>query len=305
MQTRHLFSLTCFVLRHCLGVTAFSSALIQRLKRKDSRCIQQQEFRRQLQHATIPKESSSSSFLATSSSPSEPASSDKDSPKIDVDAILKYAAATGTQMTLFYGIFKGVDYLTSLANFKVPLAVNCVLFWFAALKSRVLNPLNNSRPKQDSLETADSSKRNMPSWTPPGFIFPIMWILIIGPIRAATTAIVYAATGAYANTAILSLMLHLSIGDCWNSINNVERRYGASVIGVLMVWLSNAHAAYQYYQVSPMAGKLLCLPLVWLTVASSLIIRTWQLNADPTTGKPYPLYPVQGQGKTKFVWFQQ
>ena len=225
--------------------------------------------------------------------------------KLDVDALAKYSTALATQMALFAGIFKATDYALTLAPFQVPFAVNCVLFWMVALRSRVLNPLNNSRPKTDNLETEGSAKRNMPTWTPPGFIFPIMWILIIGPIRAATTAMVYNVTGSYANIAILSLMLHLSIGDCWNSVNNVERRYGASVVGGLLVWLSNAHAAYQYSQVSPVAGQLLCIPLVWLTVASALIIRTWQLNPDPQSGEPYPLYPVEGQAKTDFVWFQK
>ena len=222
--------------------------------------------------------------------------------QLDFGAIGKYATAIGLQMALFYSIFRGVDYLVHLSGVKVPFALNVVTFWFVALKSRVLNPMNNSRPKTDNLET-NANKRNMPSWTPPGVVFPIMWLLIIGPLRAFTTAMVYSATGTYANLPILSLMLHLSIGDVWNSINNVERRYGASVVGVLLVWLSKAHAAYRYGQVVPLAGKLLCIPLVWLTIASSLIIRTWQLNPDPATGRPYPLYPAKGQGETRFSWF--
>ena len=311
MKPNFLLSLTCFLVGHGLvfhqvcSVSAFQvssqprqypSALIQ-----GRPILNQQGSRQQQSHlATITQRQSSSFLLATSS---EPAS---DVPKLDINALGKYAAAIATQMTIFYGLFTGVDYLVHLANIQVPFAVNCVVFWFVALKSRVFNPLNNSRPKPDqNLEIAGTEqKRNMPTWTPPGVVFPIMWIFIIGPIRAATTAMVYSVTGSYATLAILSLMLHLSIGDCWNSINNVERRYGASVIGVLLVWLSNAHAAYQYYQVSPAAGQLLCVPLVWLTVASALIIRTWQLNPDPATGQPYPLYPVEGQGKTEFIWFQ-
>eukprot|EP00977_Amphora_coffeiformis_P017699 scaffold5869_cov165-Amphora_coffeaeformis.AAC.8 len=250
--------------------------------------------KQQLQPVSFQKDTS---LWATSS---EPASNTQ---KLDVEALGKYALALGTQMGLFYAIFQRADYVLGATGIQVPFAVNCVLFWFLALRSRILNPLENSRPKTDNLETG-TERRNMPSWTPPGFIFPIMWILIIGPIRAATTAMVYDVTGSYATTAILSLMLHLSIGDVWNTINNVERRYGASVVGVLLVWLSNAHAAYQYYQVSHIAGQLLCLPLIWLSVASALIIRTWQLNPDDETELLYPLYPVVGQGKTEFKWFK-
>lgn len=230
-------------------------------------------------------------------------------PKLDVDALTKYGAAIAIQMTLFAGIFTAVDAALEFlpfANTEVPFVANCIIFWLVALKSRVLNPLNNSRPQVQTLEANNNNNANtriMPTWTPPGVVFPIMWLLIIGPIRAVTTAMVYDVTGSYANLAILSLMLHLSVGDVWNTINNVERRYGASVTGIVLVWLSNAHAAYQYYQVSPMAGQLLCLPLIWLTVAGALITRTWQLNPDEETGELYPLFPAEGQGTTTFKWF--
>ena len=117
---------------------------------------------------------------------------------------------------------------------------------------------------------------------------------------------VYNTLGTYANKTILSLMLHLSIGDVWNTINNTERRYGVSVTGVVLVWISKAFAAYQYFLVNPKAGKLLALPLIWLTIASTLVVQTWRLNPDPETGKVEPLYPVQGsKKKTKFLWFNK
>lgn len=302
MKVNGLFSLLCVVAGG--NVAAFQSSLRQRQpvanphRLPDGRLVVQRVKQRQQQVTpTFVQNTDSSSLLATTSEPAP------DSQELDVAALGKYAFAVTTQMAIFYALFSGVDYVVNLANLQVPFAVNCVVFWFVALKSRVLNPLNNTRPQPANLEAPDAEQRNMPSWTPPGVVFPIMWILIIGPIRAATTAMVYSVTGCYAHAAILSLMLHLSIGDVWNTINNVERRYGASVIGVLLVWMSKAFAAAQYYQVLPLAGKLLCLPLVWLTIASALIIRTWQLNPDEQTGEPYPLYPVKGQGETELSWF--
>ena len=194
----------------------------------------------------------------------------------------------------------------------MPFAVNFFFFYACALKSRILNPLNNQRPSPDTKELKETEettapKRKMPSWTPPGFVFPIVWLLIIGPLRAVSCSLVYQTTGTYANAAIFTLMAHLSIGDIWNTINNKERRYGTSVVGVLMVWASAAAAAYQYFQVCPLAGRLLSLPLVWLTVASSLIVRTWQLNPDASTGKAEPLMPTTDDSQTtitKLEWFE-
>lgn len=225
--------------------------------------------------------------------------------KLDVGAIAKYIAALAIQMGLFTGLFAGLDKVVAATGIRVPFAANFILFYFFALKSRFLNPLQNSRPQVSNKEIKNAEERKMPSWTPPGFIFPIVWLLLIGPLRAATSSMVYAAAGgSYCNVAILSLMLHLSIGDVWNTINNVERRYGTSVLGIVCVYTSAAFAAFQYSQVLPLAGKLLSLKLIWLTIASSLIIQTWRLNKNPDTGKKYSLLPKTGEGsKTEFSWF--
>ena len=233
------------------------------------------------------------------------ASSDTSNPgRFDASAVGKYLFAIGTQLSLFYLGFSALDWAVAKLPFKIPLAANFFLFYAMALKSRVMNPLCNNRPKPKTLETSDSPKRKMPTWTPPGPVFPIVWLLIIGPLRALTSSMVYATTGSYATPAIFALLLHLSIGDVWNTINNVERRYGVAVVGVLCVWLSKAFAAYSYYKVNPLAGKLLSIALVWLTIASALVTRTWQLNPDPETGKPEPLYPVTGKVNTKIEWFE-
>jgi len=220
----------------------------------------------------------------------------------DFGAVFKYLTSMVVQMSLFYALFQGLDRFV-LPNFKVPFALNAVAMYFLALKSRIFNPLSNRRPQPKTKEVNGAQQRKMPSWTPPGFVFPIVWLLLIGPLRAVTSAMVIHASGQYTTPALLSLMLHLSIGDVWNTINNVERRYGTSVLGIFFVWTSAANAAFQYYKVLPVAGKALSLKLIWLTIASSLIFRTWQLNPDPSTGQKSPLLPTRGDGYTKFTWF--
>jgi translocator protein len=260
------------------------------------------------------------SFLSMSSSESsldskEPMKALPAAKVLDIGAMVRYGSAIIIQMALFAGVFSGLDALVAALKIsKVPFAINFILFYACALKSRVLNPLNNQRPqpKTKEIESKDGSNdpppRIMPSWTPPGFIFPIVWLLIIGPLRAVSSSLVYQSTGRYFCTSIMTLMAHLSIGDIWNTINNKERRYGTSVVGVLLVWASAAFAAFQYFQVAPLAGRLLSLPLIWLTVASSLIIRSWQLNLAPDTGKPESLLPTKTADQktiTKLDWFEK
>eukprot|EP00550_Attheya_septentrionalis_P003582 CAMPEP_0198300438 /NCGR_PEP_ID=MMETSP1449-20131203/48251_1 /TAXON_ID=420275 /ORGANISM="Attheya septentrionalis, Strain CCMP2084" /LENGTH=342 /DNA_ID=CAMNT_0044002281 /DNA_START=13 /DNA_END=1041 /DNA_ORIENTATION=- len=245
--------------------------------------------------------------------------------KLDTDALVKYAVALVVQMSLFTGLFAGLDALVSVSGINpasIPRVAVGFLFYFFSLKSRVLNPLNNNRPKRPTLgesndddddsTTNDASPgfrdRNMPSWTPPGVTFPIMWLLIIGPIRAVAAAWVWSLEGhTFCHVALLSFVLHLTCGDIWNTINNVERRYGASVVAVTVGVLGSLlHAAYQYAQVDPGAGKLLGLTGVWLVVASTLIFDTWRIN--PISTQPLqrdPLYPVVSDTtQTTFSWFQ-
>ncbi len=154
------------------------------------------------------------------------------------------------------------------------------------------------------------SERLMPPWTPPGVTFPIMWIGVVAPLRAAAASIVYETSTGRLNEAhlndpvLLWLVFHLALGDTWNTINNVERRTGAAVPGVALVWLSTLFAAKQFYDVSPLAGGLLGLTAVWLTVAGALVADTWRINNEV---EPEPLYPYKREGtrSTTRFWFEE
>ena len=85
--------------------------------------------------------------------------------------------------------------------------------------------------------------------------------------------------------------------------NNVERRLGFSVIVLYLLVASKAWAVYQFYRIRPRAGQLLAATLTWLIAAAALETRTWQINPDPDTGRPEPLYPAKAaKWKTRFVW---
>lgn len=152
---------------------------------------------------------------------------------------------------------------------------------------------------EGSRRPGEGEDRAMPSWTPPGVTFPIMWVLVVAPLRAFAASLVYEASTGRLNEAhlddpvLLWLVLHLCIGDTWNTVNNVERRTGAAVPGVTLVWLSTLFAAKQFYDVSPLAGGLLAATAVWITVAGALVADTWRLNNAAT---PEPLYPYKAKG---------
>ena len=70
-------------------------------------------------------------------------------------------------------------------------------------------------------EFMGGSERLRPSWTPPGVTFPIMWVLVVAPLRAFASSLVYETSTGRLNEArlndpvLLWLVLHLCIGDTW------------------------------------------------------------------------------------------
>ena len=152
-----------------------------------------------------------------------------------------------------------------------------VFMLFMSLRSRFFSPLDNSRPTP-SKEDPVFRDRLRPSWTPPPLAFPVIWSTI-ALLRTFSTVLIFQSTGTLLCNPIFALMAHLSIGDTWNSINNVEKRLGTAVLGVAFVWASAVYATYLYYKTLPLAGKILAPSCVWLTVASLLVYSIWRMNS--------------------------
>jgi len=237
-----------------------------------------------------------------------PSSSSYDA--IDWTALVKYPVGLAGQLLLVFGFFTGIDtILAHYSSLKVPFLANVVFLYLFKLKYSLFSLLPNSMSERRKItqEAQFREKRKVPSWTPPGIAFVFGWPLLTFGLRAVTGAMVVKVSGGlYATPAIMSLMLHLSVGNLWNTANNVEDRLGVSVVLIYALWLTKAFAAYQFYKVEPLAGKLLALTLTWLTAAAALLTRTWQINPDPVTGGREPLVPMRHpRWATKFRWEQQ
>lgn len=160
---------------------------------------------------------------------------------------MKYNTATVLEFALLASAFRGIDALGSIPGFCVP-----PLFAFLSLRSRVFSPLPASRPDRSAQAgKATPIEVKRPSWTPPGIAFPIIWTSI-SLLRATSALLSWRACGRSLFCApLLALALHLSIGDTWNCITNVERRLGTSALGVLSVWGSVIAAVVFAYRATP------------------------------------------------------
>jgi translocator protein len=236
------------------------------------------------------------------------------STKVQWGDIAKYIVATAIQFGILKGALYGLDQLVtfvgvvvaqqqhqsasaSSASTLLPLPLVAVLFMGFSLRSRIASILDNSRPNRKLLKgkaTPSSVKR--PTWTPPGIAFPFIWLSITA-LRGLSSAMIYRHTQSLHCAPLLAMMVHLSIGDTWNCITNIEERLGVSAVGVLLVWASVWNAIYQYSQILPLAGQILVPSGIWISIATVLTWNIWLLNDKQ------PLYPTKGNGRSsKWKW---
>lgn len=204
----------------------------------------------------------------------------------DVVAMLSYIAATAIEFGLMCGVSKLFDFklLPWLNNRTAVFGVqpaSVVVAGFMALcslRSRIFSPLDNRRPKGVRSDPVFKSRKR-PSWQPAPKVFPIIWSTIT-LLRVASAVMIFNHVGKLASAPILTFLAHLSIGDTWNTINNVENRLGTAAMGVLFVVSSAYLAAYRYYQVLPRAAAVFAPSCLWLSVATVLVFTIWQINKE-------------------------
>mmetsp|Transcript_67224 Transcript_67224/g.115435 ORF Transcript_67224/g.115435 Transcript_67224/m.115435 type:complete len:418 (+) Transcript_67224:104-1357(+) len=225
---------------------------------------------------------------------------------IDKHELVKYVLATGLQFVLMASTLFCADKLSlSLLGRAPPPWCVGFLFAFLSLRSRVFSFLDSSRPKrkaQGGKATPSDVKR--PDWTPPGVAFPIIW-LTITVLRAVSARMVYVASAAESSRRLacgplFGLMLHLCVGDTWNTITNVEQRLGVSAVACGAVALSVYSAVWGFWRTRPLAGLVLLPSAVWITVACKLTYDIWRLNdsGGTRTDGRQSLVPLLGDGRS-------
>ncbi|WP_414754096.1 TspO/MBR family protein [Anabaena sp. CCY 9910] len=208
--------------------------------------------------------------------------------ELDIKAVVVYKLGTilqiGAMILALLGMEKLIiliDNNSSLPNWFSTL-LTALFFTLLSLRSRIFSLLDNTRSRQ----TYDQVIR--PRWSPPPLAFPIVW-MIIAVLRVISSVLVWQQMNhQFLVIPFILFVVHLALGDTWNTIFTVERRLGAAVpVVILGPWLSAVVVTAIYWQTSPVAGMILSFSCVWLTVAAALVLRIWQLNGSE------PLYPVK------------
>ncbi len=208
--------------------------------------------------------------------------------ELDIKAVLIYKLGTLLQIGVMILALWGMEKLVTRVNnsaflthwFSTLLAV--LFFTLLTIRSRMFSVLDNTR----SRKTYDDVVR--PKWAPPPLAFPIVW-MTIAILRVIASVLVWQELNQqFLVVPLMAFVVHLALGDTWNTIFTVERRLGAAVTVVILgPWLSALIVTLLYWQINPLAGIILAPSCIWLTVAVVLVLSIWQSN-----GKE-PLYPLK------------
>ena len=176
-------------------------------------------------------------------------------------------------------------------RFDATKVVVVAFFLFTSIRSRVFSFLDAKRPTLAS-ERSDIQARRRPSWQPPPVVFPIVW-LAIAVLRTIACTLVWEASGrTLLAPALIAYFGHLSVGDTWNYVNNVQKRTGVAASGVVCVTAGAIATTALFFGVLPQAGWVLAPSCVWLVIASVLVISIWRIN-DPNGNALYPTFGMR------------
>lgn len=121
---------------------------------------------------------------------------------------------------------------------------------------------------------------NKPSWTPPGWAFPVVWTILYIMIALAGWR-VWQAQGTGLVVAVW--LVQMVFNAMWSWIMFGRKQIGWALLDAAGMWISIAVFIAAAWPVSQTAALLFMPYLVWVTIAFVLNLRIYQMN--PAAGE--------------------
>jgi benzodiazapine receptor len=222
----------------------------------------------------------------------------------DVHLALKAGLSTALEAIGLVAVLAGAQKLSSKSMTMIPLFLTkvvgglpvlqwaslfVVIFGSAELKAVVDGGVSAAtkqilRPDITPGEGPWYENLKKPWYTPPGFVFPIMWLIIAKPTQMWAVSRILKTTAASASqfpwSAMAVYCTHLSLGDAWNQVFFGCQRIRLGVGVICTFWSVLAASAVAFGSIDTTAGLLILPTVAWVTVASSLNIGIYRLNGE-------------------------
>lgn len=125
-----------------------------------------------------------------------------------------------------------------------------------------------------------------PSWTPPNWMFPLMWTSIYLLIAFAGSRVATIEGNAYA---MAFWAAQIAFNALWTPIFFGLRRLWGALPVMALLWVSVLGATITHWQLDLWAGLAFVPYLVWVTIAGFLNLSVARLNPDVVPLKPAEL----------------
>ena len=125
---------------------------------------------------------------------------------------------------------------------------------------------------------AYSQMLQKPALSPPGWLFPVVWILLYA-LMGISAARVWATPKTQARSRGLNLFIaQLIVNFFWSPIFFNARAYDLAFGWLLLLWVLVFLMILEFRKVDKIAARLQIPYLLWLTFAAYLNWAVWQLN---------------------------
>ena len=117
-----------------------------------------------------------------------------------------------------------------------------------------------------------------PTWTPPGWVFPVVWTLLYIMMGVAAW-LVWKQKGFIAASLPLSFfILQLVLNGLWTVFFFGLKSPGLALVDIAFLWAAILATVIMFWIRQPLAGILLLPYLLWVSFASALNYSIWRLN---------------------------
>lgn len=113
-----------------------------------------------------------------------------------------------------------------------------------------------------------------PTWNPPGWVFPIMWLIVSKPTQLCALSRMFK-FGIPSDTAASKLALvvyttHLALGNAWNKVFFGLECVGRGTFVISLFYAALLTSTYLFYNIDKGAGYYMLPTCGWVTVATAL-----------------------------------
>lgn len=196
--------------------------------------------------------------------------------KIFLSATLETALMTGTIVTSY----KSSDKFPAIPNIfglslLVWVSLGLVIFsssFFGSLVDGGLSAATKQVLDPNVIPGDPNWYNNLkkPSWNPPGWLFPIMWLIVSKPTQLLGVARLLKTAEKLPIGVLTTYCAHLALGDAWNKVFFGLQCTGRGVAVITTFYAVLLASAYLFYQVDETAGYFLLPTCAWVTVATAL-----------------------------------